>query len=107
MLPHYRLWTAECSFHLRVEAQDEVALAFGIPDRLIDKVSKLEDRLPPGQVPAKLESHNELHPLRQAQARLAAAGPFQSQNGDVTYDWIEPAVTGVFVSTRMGRACLA
>ena len=61
------------SFTGRVEAEDEVALAFRIPGRLIENGGKLGDRVQPGQVLAKLESQNELNALRQAQAGLAAA----------------------------------
>jgi hypothetical protein len=41
MLPHYRLQTAEVPLAGRVEAEDEVALAFRIPDRLIENSGKL------------------------------------------------------------------
>ena len=77
MLPHYRLPTAgvRLSFAGRVEAEDQAALAFRIPERLIENGGKLQDRVQPGQVLAKLESQNELNALRQAQAALAAAGP--------------------------------
>jgi hypothetical protein len=42
MLPHYRLRTAgvQLSVAGRVEAEDEVALAFRIPDRLIESPDK-------------------------------------------------------------------
>ena len=63
----------QLSFTGRVEAEDEVALAFRIPGRLIENGGKLGDRVQPGQVLAKLESQNELNALRQAQAGLAAA----------------------------------
>jgi len=56
-----------------VEAEDEVALAFRISGRLLESSGKLGDRVKPGQVMARLESHNELNTLRQAQAGLAAA----------------------------------
>jgi hypothetical protein len=77
MLPHYRLRTAgvQLSVAGRVEAEDDVALAFRIPDRLIENSGKLEDRVQPEQILAKLESQNELNALRQALASLAAAGP--------------------------------
>jgi membrane fusion protein, multidrug efflux system len=61
------------SFTGRIEAEDEVALAFRISGRLIENNSKLGDRVQPGQVIARLESQNELNTLRQAQAGLAAA----------------------------------
>jgi RND family efflux transporter MFP subunit len=61
------------SFTGRVEAEDEVALAFRISGRLLESSGKLGDRVKPGQVMARLESQNELNTLRQAQAGLAAA----------------------------------
>lgn len=64
---------APLSFTGHVEAEDEVALAFRIPGRLLENSGKLGDRVQPGQVVAKLESQNELNALRQAQAGLAAA----------------------------------
>ena len=63
----------QLSFTGRIEAEDEVALAFRIPGRLVENGGKLGDRVQPGQVLAKLESQNELNALRQAQAGLAAA----------------------------------
>jgi RND family efflux transporter MFP subunit len=61
------------SFSGRIEAEDEVALAFRISGRLLESNGKLGDRVQPGQVMARLESQNELNTLRQAQAGLAAA----------------------------------
>jgi membrane fusion protein, multidrug efflux system len=63
----------QLSFTGRIEAEDEVNLAFRISGRLIENGGKLGDRVQPGQVLAKLESQNELNALRQAQAGLAAA----------------------------------
>lgn len=57
----------------RIEAEDEVALAFRISGRIIENDVKLGDRLEPGRVVARLESQNELNALRSAQANLAAA----------------------------------
>ena len=61
------------SFTGRIEAEDEVALAFRISGRLLENNSKLGDRVQPGQVIARLESQNELNTLRQAQAGLERA----------------------------------
>jgi membrane fusion protein, multidrug efflux system len=61
------------SFTGRIEAEDEVALAFRISGRLLENSGKLGDRVQPGQLIARLESQNELNTLRQAQAALAAA----------------------------------
>src|SRR5262245_13596304 len=57
----------------RIEAEDEVALAFRISGRLLENARMLGDRLTPGQVVARLESQNERNALRAAQANLAAA----------------------------------
>src|SRR5262245_58954876 len=57
----------------RIEAEDEVALAFRIAGRVLENDRKLGDRLQPGQVVARLESQNERNALRTAQAGLAAA----------------------------------
>src|SRR5262245_38003590 len=56
----------------RVEAEDEVTLAFRIAGRVIENDRKLGERVEPGQVVARLESQNELNTLRTAQANLAA-----------------------------------
>jgi membrane fusion protein, multidrug efflux system len=61
------------TFTGRIEAEDEVALAFRIPGRLLKANGKLGDRLSSGQLVARLESQNEMNSLRQAQAGLAAA----------------------------------
>jgi RND family efflux transporter MFP subunit len=57
----------------RIEAEDEVALAFRISGRAIENNMKLGDRVQPGQIVARLEPHNQLNALRAAQASLAAA----------------------------------
>jgi RND family efflux transporter MFP subunit len=57
----------------RIEAEDEVALAFRISGRLSENSGKLGDRVEAGQVVARLEPQNELNGLRTAQANLAAA----------------------------------
>jgi membrane fusion protein, multidrug efflux system len=64
---------APLSFTGRIEAEDEVALAFRISGRLLESSGKLGDRVQAGQLMARLESQNELNALRQAQAGLAAA----------------------------------
>jgi membrane fusion protein, multidrug efflux system len=61
------------TFTGRIEAEDEVVLAFRISGRLLKSNGKLGDRVEAGQVLATLESQNELNALRQAQAGLAAA----------------------------------
>jgi RND family efflux transporter MFP subunit len=57
----------------RIEAEDEVALAFRISGRIIESDVRLGDWLKPGQAVARLESQNELNALRSARANLAAA----------------------------------
>jgi RND family efflux transporter MFP subunit len=57
----------------RIEAEDEVAIAFRISGRLLQNDRKLGDRVTAGQVVARLESQNELNALRAAKAALAAA----------------------------------
>ena len=57
----------------RIEAEDEVALAFRISGRVLENDRKLGDRIEAGQVVARLESQNERNTLRAAQANLAAS----------------------------------
>jgi membrane fusion protein, multidrug efflux system len=57
----------------RIEAEDEVTLAFRIAGRVLENNRKLGERVEPGQVVARLESQNELNALRTAQANLGAA----------------------------------
>jgi RND family efflux transporter MFP subunit len=61
------------TFTGRIEAEDEVNVAFRISGRLLENNGKLGDRVQAGQVMARLEPQNELNTLRQAQAGLAAA----------------------------------
>lgn len=65
--------TTPLTFTGRIEAEDEVNVAFRISGRLLNNDTKLGDRVKAGQVLARLESQNELNTLRQAQASLAAA----------------------------------
>jgi membrane fusion protein, multidrug efflux system len=57
----------------RIEAEDEVNLAFRISGRVLTSDLKTGDYVKTGQVAARLESQNELNALRAAQANLAAA----------------------------------
>jgi RND family efflux transporter MFP subunit len=57
----------------RIEAEDEVALAFRISGRVMENDRKLGDRIEAGQVVARLESQNERNALRAAQANLVAS----------------------------------
>jgi membrane fusion protein, multidrug efflux system len=61
------------TFTGRIEAEDEVNVAFRISGRLLENNGKLGDRVQAGQVMARLEPQKELNTLRQAQAGLAAA----------------------------------
>jgi RND family efflux transporter MFP subunit len=57
----------------RISAADEVAVAFRIPGRLIERSVNVGDRVRPGQVLARLEQMNERNQLLAAQAALNAA----------------------------------
>ncbi len=57
----------------RIEAEDEVSLAFRISGRILESDLKLGDNVQAGQLIARLESQNELNTLRTAKAHLAAA----------------------------------
>ena len=57
----------------RIAAEDEVALAFRIPGRLIERTVNVGDRVRAGQVLARLEQMNERNQLLSAQAALNAA----------------------------------
>jgi len=57
----------------RVEAEDEVSLAFRISGRILESDVKLGDNVEAAQLIARLESQNELNTLRTAKANLAAA----------------------------------
>lgn len=65
--------TTPLTFSGRIEAEDEVNIAFRISGRLLNNDTKVGDRVKAGQVLARLEPQNELNGLRQAQAALAAA----------------------------------
>ncbi len=56
-----------------VSAQDEVAVAFRIGGRLIERPVNVGDRVTTGQELAKLDPQDEVAALRSAQASLAAA----------------------------------
>jgi membrane fusion protein, multidrug efflux system len=57
----------------RIEAEDEVPLAFRIGGRLLENNGKLGERMQTGDLVARLESQNEENQLRAATAALAAA----------------------------------
>src|SRR5262245_58038468 len=57
----------------RIEAEDEVSLAFRISGRILQSDVKLGDRVKAGEVVARLESQNELNTLRTSKANLRAA----------------------------------
>src|SRR5512134_2122204 len=61
------------TFTGRIEAEDEVSLAFRIAGRVLDNDAKLGDQVKPEQLVARLESQNERNNLRTARANLAAA----------------------------------
>jgi RND family efflux transporter MFP subunit len=57
----------------RIAAEDEVAVAFRISGRLIERAVNVGDRVRPGQVIARLEQMNERNQLLSAQAALNAS----------------------------------
>ena len=57
----------------RIEAKDEVNLAFRIAGRLLENNLRQGDRVEAGQVVARLEPQNEQNTLRSAEAAYAAA----------------------------------
>lgn len=57
----------------RVAAEDETAVAFRIPGRMIERPVNVGDRVRKGQVLARLEQMNERNQLLSAQAALNAA----------------------------------
>jgi len=61
------------TFTGRIEAEDEVVLAFRIAGRVLENNLKVGDRIGAGQVVARLESQNEMNALRAARANLVAA----------------------------------
>jgi membrane fusion protein, multidrug efflux system len=56
-----------------IQAQDEVALAFRIGGRMVERMVNVGDRVGAGQVIAKLDPENELNNRRSAEAALTAA----------------------------------
>jgi membrane fusion protein, multidrug efflux system len=57
----------------QIQAEKEVALAFRIPGRIIERTVDAGDRVTPDQVVAKLDPQNELNALRSARSALSAA----------------------------------
>ena len=57
----------------QIQAEKEVALAFRIGGRIIERSVDRGDRVTPDQVVAKLDAQNELNSLRSALAAFAAA----------------------------------
>ena len=57
----------------QIEAEKEVALAFRIGGRIIERSVDTSDRVMPDQVVAKLDPQNEFNSLRSARAALSAA----------------------------------
>jgi multidrug efflux pump subunit AcrA (membrane-fusion protein) len=57
----------------RIAAADEVALAFRIGGRLLERPVSTGQTVEPGQLVARLEPQNELNALRTAEANLVAA----------------------------------
>ncbi len=57
----------------RIEAEDEVRLAFRLSGRMIERAVNVGDTVAPGQLIARLEPQDQLNALRAAEANLAAA----------------------------------
>lgn len=57
----------------QIQAEKEVALAFRIGGRIIERMAGVGDHVEPDQVLAKLDPQNELNALRSARAALSAA----------------------------------
>lgn len=66
----------------RIAAEDETAVAFRIPGRMIERTVNVGDRVRKGQVLARLEQMNERNQLLSAQAALNAARAERVRAGD-------------------------
>ena len=66
----------------QIQAEKEVALAFRIGGRIIERSVDRGDRVTPDQVVAKLDPQNELNSLRSARAALAAANARLEQDSN-------------------------
>jgi membrane fusion protein, multidrug efflux system len=84
----------------RIEADDEVSLAFRISGRILESDVSLGDQVKAGQLVARLEPQNELNALRAAQANLAATrgqltqarNHFERQDTLIKQGWTTRAV---------------
>lgn len=66
----------------QIQAEKEVALAFRIGGRIIERSVDRGDRVTPDKVVAKLDPQNELNSLRSARAALAAANARLEQDSN-------------------------
>ncbi|WP_342394971.1 efflux RND transporter periplasmic adaptor subunit [Rhodoblastus sp.] len=57
----------------QLQAEKEVALAFRIGGRIIERKAEVGDRVTPDEIVARLDPQNELNALRSARAALSAA----------------------------------
>ncbi len=95
MVAEKRIAVAPITLTGRIEADDEVSLAFRISGRIIESDVSLGDRVKAGQLVARLEPQNELNALRAAQANLTAArgqltqarNPFERQDTLLGQGW--------------------
>ena len=93
----------------RIEAEDEVSLAFRISGRLLENHGRLGDRVETGQVIARLESQNELNTsadgagqsCRRTRAVDAGAQSLRS-SGYAAPRWLDDARQ---TTIRRGRPC--
>jgi len=83
----------------RIEAEDEVSLAFRISGRLLKQDVNLGDRFKAGDIVARLEDQNEQNALRQAEANLVAVegqfvqarNHFERQDALLKQGWVTRA----------------
>jgi membrane fusion protein, multidrug efflux system len=54
-----------------IEAENEVALAFRISGRMIERLVNVGDQIKPGQIVARLDPQNEVNALRSAEANFS------------------------------------
>lgn len=66
----------------QLKAEKEVALAFRIGGRIIERLVDTGDRVTPDQLVARLDPQNELNSLRSARAALAAANARLEQDSN-------------------------
>ena len=92
----------------QIQAEKEVALAFRIGGRIVERSVDTGDRVTPDQVVAKLDPQNELNSLRSARAALAAAKARLEQDSnhfDRQETLLKQGWTTRRISIRPSRRC--